>query len=283
MRREANTVRRWVFLVTLGIFFTPMEPARAQYSAPSEGASAVAFDLRSDFLVVVEGQAGNVRDLRFIVDTGATRSVIERKVALRLALKRHPGRIVNFDRSVLIEWAELPAFQMGPLRAESLQVIVADLAEYSEFSGGVDGIIGLDLLSRAQKFTIDYQKKKLYFELPSRAHRPISGCFVAPVVVQGTTLRLGLDTGLAEILLYKNRVKVRTEGKPKRVRMGRIRGTEVAVPEVQLGGREKVITAVLIDAPAELRASGLDGYLGTGSLHATRIEFDFANMILRWQ
>jgi hypothetical protein len=168
-------------------------------------------------------------------------------------------------------------------------VIVADLSEYSEFAKGVDGIIGLDLLSRTQKFTIDYKKKRLYFELAANAtSRPVPGCFVVPVVVQGPTLRLGVDTGLANILLYKNRlkkdrVKIRTEGEPKSVTVGRIEGTEVALPGVQLGGPEKVITAVLIDLPEELRMSGLDGYLGTGSLHATRIEFDFANMVLRWQ
>jgi hypothetical protein len=42
--------------------------------------------LVSDFLVVVKGGIGNLDDLKFIVDTGATWSVIDRKVAVRLTL-----------------------------------------------------------------------------------------------------------------------------------------------------------------------------------------------------
>jgi predicted aspartyl protease len=282
-------MRRWILFVAFGIACTLIEPARAQDSLPSENAGVVGFDLTADFLVVVEAQAGDVGGSRFIVDTGATRSVIDRKLALRLGLKRQGGQIVNFDRWVPIEWADLPEFQMGPLRAQGLQVMVADLSEYSESAKGVDGIVGLDLLSRTQKFSIDYEKKMLYFELaPNGTSRPVPACFVAPIVVQGTTLWLGVDTGLAEILLYKNRLKgdrveIRTVGKPKNVNMGRVKGTEVTLPGVQLGGPERVITAILIDGPPQLKRSTLDGYLGTGLLHATRIEFDFANMVLRWQ
>jgi predicted aspartyl protease len=282
-------MRRWIPLVMFGIACALTEPARGRYPVASENAEGVAFDLTSGFLVVVEGQAGDVSGLRFIIDTGATRSVIDRKVAQRLSLKRQTGRIVNFDRSVPIEWAAVPDFQIGPLRAQSLQVIVADLSGYSKFTEGVDGIIGLDLLSLAQKFTIDYEKKKLYFELAANGtSRPVPASLIAYVVVQGTTLRLAVDTGLAEILLYRNRLKddgvnIRTEGKPKNVKMGRVAGTEVTLPGVQLGGPERVLTAILIDAPEQLKSSRLDGYLGTGSLHANRIEFDFANMRLHWE
>lgn len=280
-------MRRWILLVTFGIACSLIEPVRAQNLVPSENAAAVAFDLTSDFLVVVEGQAGDVGGLRFIVDTGATRTVIDRKVALRLGLKRHTGRVTNFDRSVPIEWAEVPTLQVGPLRTQGLRVTVTNLSDYTEFAKSVDGIIGLDLLGRTQKFTIDYEKKKLYLELaPAGISRPVPGCFVVPVVVQGTTLWLVVDTGLAEILLYKNRLRehseIRSEGEPKIVIMSWIEGTKVVLPGVQLGGPKKV-TAILIDEPAELRTSGLDGYLGIGSLHPTRIEFDFANMALHWE
>jgi predicted aspartyl protease len=281
-------MRRWIS-VAFGIACALIGPAGAGYSATSQNARGVAFDLKSDFLVVVEGQAGDVHGLKFIIDTGTTRSIIDRKVARRLGLGLQTGRIVNFNRSVAIGRANLPVFQIGPLRVEGVQVIVADLSDYSEFAKGVDGIVGLDLLSRTQKFTIDYEKRRLYFDVAvNGTSRPIPACLVAPVVVQRTTLRLVVDTGLAQILLYKDklkkdRFKIRTEGKPKNVTIGRIAGTEVALPGVQLGGPEKVITAILIDEPKQLNSSRWDGYFGTGSLHATRIEFDFANLVVRWQ
>jgi predicted aspartyl protease len=245
--------------------------------------------LSSDFLVVVEGQVGDVGGLKFIVDTGTARSVIDRNVVAKLHLRRHTGKIMNFDRFVPTEYADVPTFQIGPLRAQGLRVMVANLLEYSEFAKGVDGIVGVDLLSRSRKLGIDYEKKRLYFELtPNEISGPVPRCFVVPVVVQGTTMRLVVDTGLAEILLYSNRLqkygsRIRTEGEPETVRMGRIHGRKVALPGVQLGGPDETITAVLIDKPAEPAMLALDGYLGVASLHASRVDFDFGKMTLRWQ
>lgn len=279
----------WIRLAVLGIGCVAIGPVRAQDSAPSETAAAVPFELASDFLVVVEGQVGDVGGLKFIVDTGATRSVIDRKVAAKLHLRRHTGKIMNFDRFVPTEYADVSDFRMGPLRAHGLGVMVANLLEYSDFAKRVDGIVGLDLLTRSQKFTIDYEKKTLYFELATNEiSRLVPGCFVVPIVVQGTTMRLGVDTGLADILLYGDRLKkygsrIRTEGEPKAVTLGRIEGTRVALPGVQIGGPEEVITALLINGPDDQTMSELDGYLGVASLHAKRIEFDFAKMALRWQ
>jgi len=204
-------------------------------------------------------------------------------------LRRHAGRVMSFNRYIPIEWAEVPELRIGPLGAEGVRVMVVDLAAYSEFAKSVDGIIGLDLLSRNEKFTIDYSKKKLYFEPTTNGtDRPIPGCFVVPIVVQGLAMRLGVDTGSADILLYGDRlkkrlVKIRTKGEPKTVTLGRIEATKVTLPGVQIGRREEVITAVLIDGPDERTMPGLDGYLGVASLHAKRIEFDFAKMVLRWQ
>jgi predicted aspartyl protease len=275
----------WVMLAIGSVAGRPVE---GQAPSQSATATAVPFDLASDFLVVVEGQAGSLGGLKFIVDTGATRSVIDRKVAVRLELKRHAGRIMNFDRFIPIEWVDVPELQVGPLRAAWIPVMVVNLNQYSEFAKNVDGIMGLDLLSLSDKLTIDYSKKRLQFELAATGTpRPVPGCFVVSIVVQGFAMRLGVDTGLSEILLYGDRpkehaIKIRTEGETKSVRMGRIKGMKVSLPGVEIGGPEEVITVVLIDGPNERILPGLDGYLGVVALHAKRIEFDFAKMVLRW-
>ena len=264
-------------------------PVQGQELNKPETAVAVPFDLVSNFLVVARGQAGSLDGLKFIVDTGATRSVVDRKVAIRLRLKRHPGRIMNFDRYIPIEWAELAELRMGPIRAEHLRVMVVNLGEYSEFGKSADGIIGLDLLSNSEKFTIDYGEKNLYFEPAANGnHRPVPGSFIVPIVVQGAAMRLVVDTGLSEILLFGDRlkrrpIKIRTEGEPETVAMGRIGGTRVILPGAQIGGPEESIAVVLINGPGERMLPGLDGFLGTSSLHTKHIEFDFDKMILRWQ
>jgi hypothetical protein len=99
----------------------------------------IPFELVSDFLVVVKGQIGDLDGLKFIIDSGATRSVIDRKLADRLRLQRHTGKVMNFDRLILVEWADIPDLRIGSLRSEALRVMVVKLAEYSEFAKNVDG------------------------------------------------------------------------------------------------------------------------------------------------
>jgi predicted aspartyl protease len=279
----------WAVLVLVNISAFPGE-GRGQEAGTFEAAKAVPFDLASDFLVVVNGGIGNLDGLKFIVDTGSTFSAIDLKVAERLQLHRSGGRIMNFDRYIPIEWADVTELRMGPIRADGIRVMVMNLANYSEFAKNVDGIIGLDLLSRSKKFTIDYGKRALYFEPAENgtSHRSVPGGFLVTVVVQGLPIRLCVDTGFPDILLYGDRLrkrlpKLRTEGEPKTVTIGRIEGTRVALPEVQIGGQEDVMTVVVIDGPDERTMPGMDGYLGTASLHAKRIEFDFAQMVLWWQ
>lgn len=280
---------RGILCVLFAIGCTSQVPMQAQVLGSSQTAVAIPFAMSSNFLVIVEAQAGNVGGLKFIVDTGATHSLIDQKIASRLKLQRYIGKTMNFDQSIPIEWAELPELQVGPLRAKGVRVMVVDLPKYSEFAQGVDGIVGLDLLSRSDKFTIDYRKKTIYFELTANgSSRPVPGCFVVPVIVQGLVIRLEVDTGASGIILYGNRlkkhlVKMRTEGEPKTATMGRIAGTMVTLPGVKLGGPEEAVTVILIEGPEEAIMPGLDGYLGVPALHAKRIEFDFAKMLLRWQ
>jgi len=74
----------------------------------------IPFQLVSNFLVVVNGQVGELDGLKFIVDTGASYTLIDQKVADRLKLRRRPGKITNFNREVPVEWAEIPDLRVGP-------------------------------------------------------------------------------------------------------------------------------------------------------------------------
>jgi len=281
---------RMLCVLLLGTVFSFAAEGKGQEAGPTKAQTGVPFDLVSDFLVVVKGGIGNLDDLKFIVDTGATWSVIDRKVAERLLLNRRPGRIMNFNRFIPTEWADVTELHVGPIRAQGVQVMVMNLAKYSSFAKNVDGIIGLDLLSRSKKLTIDYNRRTLYFEPPENLtiSRSLPGGFLVTVVVQGLPVRLWVDTALPDILLYRDRLRKRltklsTEGEPKAITMGRIAGAKVALPDVRIGGPPRIITVVLIDGPDEHSMPGIDGYLGTASLHANRIEFDFTQMVLEWQ
>jgi predicted aspartyl protease len=264
--------------------------AWAESSPASTESPAVPFELVSSFLVVVNGQVAKLGNLRFILDTGSTYSVIDQRVAEKLRLRRSPGKITNFDRDVAVEWAEVRDLRAGPIQASAARVLVVKLTDYSEFAGNVDGIIGLDLLSRGKKLTIDYEKRLVSFDpgeggtesrLPART-------FVVPVVVQGFRMRLLVDTGFHDMLLYRDRLfeglpNVSTLGEPKEAAIGRMRAKQVSLPGVKIIGRERVSTVFLIDSPENGDPHGVDGYLGPAALHAKRIELDFAALKLRWQ
>jgi predicted aspartyl protease len=226
--------------------------------------------------------------LKFILDTGSSYTVIDENVAQRLRLARRPGRITNFDRDIAIQWTQIGELRAGPIRAARVNVIVANLKQYSEFAQGVDGIIGLDLLSRGKKLSIDYERRVVSFEAVQDGESAPSRPFIVPIAVQGVPMRLLMDTGLREVVFYKDRLQkglpnVRTEGESRAALIGRLHAMQVDLPGVKIAGPETVATVLLIDEPENGNPFGIDGYLGPSFLHPRRIELDFAGHKLRWQ
>jgi hypothetical protein len=168
-------------------------------------------------------------------------------------------------------------------------VAVKKLDEYSELAAGVDGIIGLDVLSKTKKVFINYETQEISFELAHATDgRTSPRCFIVQLAVQGLPVRLLLDTGFEGILLYRDHLRkglteLRTEGAEVNMRMGRLQAKRVKLPGVRIFGSESVQTVFLVDGPQSNEMSGLDGCLGLASLHAKLVEFDFAAKELRWQ
>lgn len=278
------------FAVSAILSFVSVSCLHAQAFGKPPVSPTMPFELVGGFLVVVNAEIGDLNGLKFILDTGATHSLIDRKVADRLRLHRRSGDVISFDRHVDVEWADIPDLRVGPLRGEALRIMVVKLAEYSELAEHADGIIGLDLLSKSRKFSIDYGGRTISFQLPDDGtpdHSP-SACFVVPVVVQGVRVHLVVDTGLQGIVLYENRLrkrlpKMRIEGESSKAAMGRLRATQVRLPGVQIVGAQVATTVLLIDGPDEDSLPGVDGYLGPMALQAKHIEFDFDAGVLRWQ
>lgn len=275
-------------LLILGLL--SVSPLSAQDPGKLPVRSTIPFQLRSGFLVVVNGQIGELEGLKFIVDTGASYTFIDRKVADRLKLPRRPGKTTNFDREVPVEWAVIPDLRVGPVRSGAFRVMVAKLGEYSEFAEDVDGIIGLDVLGRSEKISIDYEMRTISWEMAGElgAGRPSPAYFAIPFVVQGFPLHLILDTGFQGILLYKDRLQkgvpdLQTRGKPSAVDFGRLQTTQVKLPGVRLGGQETIATVFLTVGPDPGGFPGVDGYLGISALKAKRVELDFAARVLRWE
>jgi predicted aspartyl protease len=247
------------------------------------------FNLVSNFEIVVQGQLGELTGLKFILDTGSSYSAIDRRVADRMGLHRRPGTVFNFDHNLAIQWADVPEIRIGPLRIANIGMMVAKLADISALAENADGIIGMDVLGRAQKICIDYERRILSFELDmGRAGEPSdTRALVISVFVQGASLRLLIDTGFEYVLLYKDRLRralpdLHTEGQPREAFLGHMRAVQVNLPGVQISGQQGITPVLLVEGPG-IDLHGVDGFLGPAALHAKRLELDFAARTLRWQ
>jgi len=250
----------------------------------------VPFDLRHDFLVVVEGRIGPLEHRKFILDTGASTTLVSHAIASQLSLPRQKGTVVNYQKNVPIEWAIFPEVQVGPILATGMRLMVADLTRFSAFAQDVDAVIGLDLLSKFQSIQIAYQARTIRFRVHGNSLRvalPRANSFLVSVQVQNRRARLLLDTGLQGALLYEERLRnrlpdIEQTGRTQ-VRIGPLSGHRVFLPGLQIGSEESKIPVYLIAGRTDAVPSDIDGYLGPRALNPQWVELDFEHMIMRWQ
>jgi len=267
--------------------------AAAQETPDSTSTSAgyeVPFELRGGFLVVLEGRIAQLQKLKFILDTGAAQSVVDVKIAEELSLPRRVGRAFSVNKHVLLELAEFPVVQFGPIEVHDVTLMVANLKKNWGFPGHADAIIGLDLLYRCKGFLIDYHAQNILFRVTSASSPvplPTPIYFAMKVWIQGQLARLLVDTGMNGILLYEDRLRKRVpnimlEEEKDGVQLGYLRVKQARLPGVRFSVSALQPTVSLIRGPAENLFPGVDGYLGTDALNARRVEFNFETNSLSW-
>jgi predicted aspartyl protease len=287
-------LRSWLLVSSFVLFASrgcaQATPAEAGFIAKAEASKVRTFELRESFLIVVDGRIGPLEHLKFILDTGASHTVVSRKIADQLALLREAGSVVNFQKKVPVEWARFPEVQVGPIVAADARMMVADLNQYSEFAKDIDAVVGLDLLSRCQRLQIDYEAKRIVFEARNGTSQAppfeAKGIFVT-LMLQDQPVQLLVDTGFQEIALFEERLRPRMRGVEVQqlghARMGSLVGDAVRLPGLRLGSFASNSRVLLVRGVTEAVPSGLDGYIGPRALGAKKIELDFASMMLRWQ
>jgi predicted aspartyl protease len=281
-------------LACLGLLYPPTSEASTQASsAESVSLTELPFKLSSGYLIQVEGRIGAQTNLKFILDTGATITIVDQKTADKLKLDRRPAQSFNFDRKLKWDSATLPELQFGPIQPTNIAVLIGRLVEYSEFAKNADAVIGMDLL-QFSNFSIDFAFHKITFH-PSMQRVSVVGgdpllqCPILELQVQGHPVRLIVDSGLPAIVLYEERLRkrvpgLRITGHLADAAMGsRIQAKQATLPDVLFGKTNRDVAVLLVPSPSPEMLPGIDGIIGITALQAHRINFDFSVRTLDWQ
>ena len=238
------------------------EPKTATADLPA--ATTVAFTLAKNLIVVeaeINGVFGN-----YLVDTGAQSTVLNRRhfepddietVAMNHAPPSGVGGAMQDVRAAVDLELDWGAIQIGGLRG-----LVMDLAHLEKSIGvPVAGVIGFNVLERFQ-IQFDYAASELTLYSLDEDFRPlvqsdlgeptqitefemVSHIPVFPVQIAGYEMRMGLDSGAGEAMLFE-RWQVTLDGQYEFIERTELRGGDT---NVQMGD------VVRID---NMRVQGID-------------------------
>jgi predicted aspartyl protease len=270
------------------------QPASREIISATAIHTEVPIKLYRGYTVVVQGSIAGLRKCNLLIDTGAVPSVIDRRIANKLHLTGKSDSVSVFSRNLDAEQVVLPTVRLGLMHADQVPVLVHDLSFIEEHLGErVDAVVGLDVLAQ-NSFSIDYAAKKLIFGPvePSDSQFAIQegpGFVYTTLQVKGQSVRLMVDTGTSQLILFESSVRTRlTELRPLGTKTSSNMGGDLTLREVQLkelhlGSADfpRLDAFLLDDSGAEV--PGLDGLLGIRSLGLTRVGFDFEKQMVYWR
>jgi aspartyl protease len=256
-----------------------------------EPVSETPLTLYRGYLVVVDGQIGSLQHQHFLVDTGSSPSMIDRRIAAKLGLHGEPRNLYLFNQDLSAETVVLPDLQLGPLHRQNLPVMVADFSKIERGVGTqVDAVIGLDVLG-GSSFTIDYQKRRFLFQATrERYSAPLTPGrqFIGiDLTAGGRQLHLLLDTGTPQLILFQKALyHLDYDSTPATGSGQNLSGTvvyrKVVLPKARLGTEDVGAQSASVVASQDNVDGGFDGLIGVSVLRPKRLSFDFDRQILGW-
>ena len=316
---------KWVALLacTSLIGAHPFDPAQSQdFVLPtSDAALLTASDIDPALLETLELSPHDQRmaipvtigdndDYRFVIDTGAQRTVISRELADRLALASGPQvNLVSLSGRSQVSTVAIPALRFG--RKRDSRQVVAPALSYRHL--GASGLLGVDMLE-GHKVSIDVDRRVMHVQ-PSRrtararpgfsradpndilvrASSPFGQLIVTDADYRGTRIRVVIDTGSSlSIGNMAMRRLVGSRGTP----LGQIPITSVTGQQVmaelhqvdrfRLGGMQMTHAPMAFGDLEPFRTLGLDDVpamlLGMDAFRMFRtVDIDFANRDIRFK
>lgn len=205
----------------------------------------------ADNEIVVKCRVNNSEDVDFLFDTGASDTIIDRRIAAQNFLaKQDKFDIAAYSGMVQANRSELKRFEIGPLILNDVPVRVLDMSAQSRQMGRqIAGIIGTNIISQFL-VTIDYSKPNLVFEDMETAVRPIKAANVPFIVRQLPYIKVSLNGRDEQLLLVDTGAAF--NHLPTSVAQRHVQGDPAAVRHVTeatgLDGRPVQLGRVVIDS-----------------------------------
>lgn len=292
---------RWLWIAPVLLGPSPSRIEAQVHATGSDAPSAmhergeVPFKLYQSYLIVVQGSLGTLERLNLLIDTGANATSVDYRIARKLGLKGQQAKLALVNQPENVRRVTLPNLRLGPVRAESLPVLVQDLSFVQTTLGvRVDAIVGLDFLGRSS-FAVDYESKKMVFGSIDPACLAIPFKHGAPTVtvevrLNGQPVRLLIDTGARDLLLFERHLPEGLWRLPtldvKRVfnsAAAWYETKEVIVSKVQLGASDRRNQKAFVTPGNEHLDPFFDGAFGPASLGLKWIAFDFEHGSFGWR
>ena len=133
--------------------------------------SAAKRELRVDMTVVKQGNRvialvpvtiNGKGPFTFALDTGASQSLIDAQVARKLAVPKtgnHP-KIAGISSVEKLATVKVTHWRVGDIQLPATTIVAGNLP-FGNADGGVQGLLGSDMLSRFDVITIDYDNEVL--------------------------------------------------------------------------------------------------------------------------
>jgi hypothetical protein len=281
--------------IVLTAFALLSQATRASSNADAGSTNnLVPVDIYRGYLIVAPVDIGERLGLRFLLDTGSTNTIIDRRLARQLGLGGQHCKVGNFDRLLTVQCGLLPQITFGPDQARDLPVLIEDLRYLQTGQGSADGILGLDLLRR-RNFLVDYAEGRVVFgatetddmqAVPMRVSQTILS---VQAQLNGRPVWMIADTGLLRTMLFERGLEAllendRVQGHVSSQSMGgRVDNRVSTVLQFRLGQQDLDREVLFVRAPAANRLNEVAGYLGPASLKAKQVLFDFDAHQLRWK
>jgi hypothetical protein len=258
--------------------------------APLTG--TVPFRLYQGYVIVVQGSIAGRDSLNLMLDTGANPTVIDSRLARERGIAGKDVSLLMHNARAIMQFAEAPSIEMGPLRRTQHKVLLRDLSHMRSHVGiPIHAIVGLDVFGN-HSFTIDYEHSRLIFGTPEPA-------FSAPFETEAPFITLSLrsgreplqllvDTGTPGLMLFHSRVRgralhLRFQGSAETRNLGGwFRLDRVTLDELSLGDSTlKLMPAVVANDRTDWGRT-FDGLLGPAALGLKRLSFDFERRTVGW-